>query len=989
MFTNAQTGPGGVGNTSSNGLWLKADGITQTNNTPVVTWSDASGNNNHASAITTEQPLFISNSSFNNMPAVRLDGINDQMLISDADILDGSSGLTFFAVIRPNNLNGSTPRGILGKRISYTVSSNYAYTWFFWGSNYLNTDINTQNNRFNTSPTSFSNNTNYLLKLGFNGSLPSNERTQIDNGGNLVTSSTESSTSIINSNADLVIGALNHNYSSYLGADYAEVIHFNKDLNLAEEIIVNNYLSAKYNINLSSNDLYTHDNSSSGNFDFNVAGIGQASDGSNHTDSQGSGIVRINNPTNLNNDEYLFWGEKTANPTYTFNTNNLTHTEQLNAVWRVQKIGNVGRIDISFDLSALDLSGKQSCQPLQLIFDNDADFSMTDSSDEVYNLTITGTTATATNVSVRNNRYFTLRYTDEIVWNGTTFTNGSGSAQAPSDTDECLKLTVKPGTDAVITSHAHVREIEIETGATLIVNDGVLLEVENFINTNGTINLQGEAQLIQNHNYPSSNSGSGVLIKKQQGATNPFNYNFWSSPVNNGGSWQIGAIEEANGIINFHSNPDADATTTPITLSSTWLYSYNGLSNNYASWNKLTTSSTLAPGYGYTMKGSGAVSGEQEYIFKGIPNDGNYAIPIAAGDDILIGNPYPSAIDAEQFINDNLHVINGSLYFWEHFSTNNSHNLSDYEGGYAIRNLMMGTAAVSDASGLTSGNGSASKPAPPQHIPVGQGFFVRASSTGGNIHFNNGQRAFAKESLNESVFFKGKTKKVTVKKDERTRVWLSFTKPNEMTKQLGLGFDNKATIGYDKGYDAISYDDLRNDANWLLNDETLAIQALPAIEFENELPLKVKVTDAGNFKFKIDKTENLSDNVDIFLKDNSSNAFYNLNANSIDIHIAKGDYNDRFSIVFKETQRLNIEHNNDTEKLSVVYNKTSGSIIINNFNNLSEIKNAKVYNSIGQEVKLIKNLTSNSINISNKANGVYIVSITTNNGVKTGKIIKY
>jgi hypothetical protein len=36
-------------------------------------------------------------------------------------------------------------------------------------------------------------------------------------------------------------------------------------------------------------------------------------------------------------------------------------------------------------------------------------------------------------------------------------------------------------------------------------------------------------------------------------------------------------------------------------------------------------------------------------------------------------NPYPSALDAIAFINDNSNSIDGTLYFWEHYTTNNTH----------------------------------------------------------------------------------------------------------------------------------------------------------------------------------------------------------------------------------------------------------------------------------------------------------------------------
>ena len=980
----SQTGPGGVGNTLSNGLWLKADDLTLSNASLVTTWPDASGNNNDANATTGQQPLFSSTSSLNNMPTVRLDGINDQMVINNSPILDGSNGISFFAVIRPNNLNG-TAKGILGKRITYSTSAQYAYTWFFYNNNYLNTDINTSNNRFSTSPTSFSNANNYILELAFDGSLPTAERSKIYSADNLIKQSAESSTSIINSSQDLVLGALNLNYGTYLGADFCEMIHYNYALNKAERIIVNNYLSAKYNIALGSNDIYTQDDVGNGDFDHHVAGIGQANDGSNHIDSRGSGIVRISNPTALNDNNFLFWGEETRNPTYNFSTNTSNYTEQLNSRWRVNKQGALGTHTVSFDISGVDLSGKLSCSQLQLVVDNNYDFS---SPDNVYNLTIVGTTATATGVIFQNNRYFTLRYTDQIVWDGSSFFNGSEATNGPNTSDACLKLIIKSGTAANLTVNAHVRDVEIEPGATLNVANGILLETDNQVVINGTIDLLGEAQLIQNHTGVNSNSGTGSLKIRQQGTTNLCNYNYWSSPVNRSGNWQIGYLEDATGTINFTGGINANPATTPITLSNSWLYSFYGPSNDYNSWSKLSTTTNLSPGIGFTMKGSGALTPEQEYIFRGIPNDGTYTYPVTANTDFLVGNPYPSSLDANQFILDNLSIIDGSLYFWESFTTSNSHYLADYEGGYSTYNLMMPLAAIADLSGLTSGAGSTSKAVPTQYISVSQGFFTSIISSG-TLTFNNSQRAFSRESLGESVYYKSNKNKNKITIDERPKVWFSFTSPKKYSKTIGLGYDtNHATYGYDRGYDAKSYDNLKNDFYWLLDDEPLVIQALPEINVNDALPLGIKISDAGLYEFSINKEENIPDNLNIYLLDKDKNIYYNLKEGEAQLFLNTGNFN-QFSIVFKEDSSL--ETIPFEKNIFVSYNSNTKLLELHTDAPLSNIDSFNIYNTLGQKIMDIKNPSAKSIDLSNLQNSVYFLkvnteSITNSKGIK---FVKY
>ena len=104
----------------------------------------------------------------------------------------------------------------------------------------------------------------------------------------------------------------------------------------------------------------------------------------------------------------------------------------------------------------------------------------------------------------------------------------------------------------------------------------------------------------------------------------------------------------------------------------------------------------------------------------------------------LSGNPYASAIDADKFIDDNVTSLggqastNGTIYFWEHSPLNNTHNLQGYQGGYAAYTKVGGVPPIAPAG--IAGLGGNSKIAQ-RFIPVGQGFFVYGSATGGTIYF--------------------------------------------------------------------------------------------------------------------------------------------------------------------------------------------------------------------------------------------------------------
>ena len=79
---SAQTGPGGVGNSTSNRLWLKADskvyndlGVTLAGNgNSVQQWNDNSGNNNNAIQNTSANRPFYKINIVNSSPAIQFTG---------------------------------------------------------------------------------------------------------------------------------------------------------------------------------------------------------------------------------------------------------------------------------------------------------------------------------------------------------------------------------------------------------------------------------------------------------------------------------------------------------------------------------------------------------------------------------------------------------------------------------------------------------------------------------------------------------------------------------------------------------------------------------------------------------------------------------------------------------------------------------------------------------------------------------------------------
>lgn len=380
VYSFSQTGPGGVGNSTNNAFWIKADAGTSstTNGTPINQWQDVSGNANHVSQTTAAQQPLYATSVMNGYPAIQFDfnntaGQNDFLSGVDAANLDNTNGLTIFTVIRPTNLGSA--RSIIAKRTN--VGVNQAYMFFFFTSDYAYLDIASNDDRFSTNPTAYAAGTNYIFNMHYDGTLAAASRAKIYLGQTLVVTSTETAATIPDYNSPLLVGTTHIGDNRAFGGYIAEIIIYREALGTAKRILVDNYLSAKYNIALASNNVYDMDAAGNGNFDHDVAGIGRESATDQSNDGQGSGIVRMLNPNGLDNNEYLMWGHNNGILQAINSTDIPAGVDaRFDRVWRASessKAGaavDVGAIDIRWNLTGL---GPVTASDLRLLVDTDND----------------------------------------------------------------------------------------------------------------------------------------------------------------------------------------------------------------------------------------------------------------------------------------------------------------------------------------------------------------------------------------------------------------------------------------------------------------------------------------------------------------------------------------------------------------------------------------------------------------------------------------
>lgn len=584
-----------------------------------------------------------------------------------------------------------------------------------------------------------------------------------------------------------------------------------------------------------------------------------------------------------------------------------------------------------------------------------------------------------------------------FVNNGTTSAS-SGTTYFKSATNNLLTLS---GTS----DNANFYNLEIDVTAAdkkgVSVANNFALQVANAVHfKSGDLRLVGEAQLIQEHAGTDNNTAvSGKLLVDQQGTVSPFQYDYWSSPVTNGGMFSLsgGKFDGSDAAINafnptqilFNSGSPYNGlpsvldgggnVTTALTINNRWLYKYSRGSGSYAEWIALNGSSILHPGEGYTMKGPNALTDKQNYVFYGLPNNGDYQFAITTGESILLGNPYPSALDAEKFLNDNITVVE-ALYFWVDGGST-SHVLSDYLGGYAIRCLTGGT-PPSIASPLISGIGtSGTVTEPSQYVPIAKGFFVLAIGSG-NVVFNNSQR-----------YFKTDTNRLVNNLDTGNKyLRLGYEDPEGFHRQLLLGFmpNSSADLSYNPGYDAIQLMTREDDVFFIIDNnpnKQYAIQGVNGFSEFMEFPIGLVISEAGTHQLMLDAVENFTETV--YLKDNLLNTTHDLSVANFEINLPAGDYLDRFSIVFQPAETLTTS-NPELEQTLVYYNGEN-HIVVSKPSSL-EVDSVDVYNMLGQHIlsvsENLKNQNKILIPFTN-SQGVYLVVLNSKSSKKSTKILKY
>jgi gliding motility-associated-like protein len=318
------TGPGGVGDKTTNDIWLRADhDVLNNSDTPasngqsIKTWRDQSGNDNHITQVVAgNQPSFVT-STLNGYPVIQYDGTNDFMTTELGNL---SAPVTILTVARfdVSKESYTLTLGDLNTTNTASVSRETDDRYFcFTGAKRYGPVLN--------------NNQTYILHASHRISSPYHNlylnetaATVSDYGSSLIT------------DGSLLLGA-SQTIGSFHDGDIAEVIIYNKILNQAQKIIVENYLAAKYGISLATTDKYAWESTHG----YDVSGIGRVNANNIHTKAQSARILSVGGATDLENNEFLLFGHDNGN------IGSWSGTERPNGDIKIQRITREWRINIT------------------------------------------------------------------------------------------------------------------------------------------------------------------------------------------------------------------------------------------------------------------------------------------------------------------------------------------------------------------------------------------------------------------------------------------------------------------------------------------------------------------------------------------------------------------------------------------------------------------------------------------------------------------
>lgn len=589
--------------------------------------------------------------------------------------------------------------------------------------------------------------------------------------------------------------------------------------------------------------------------------------------------------------------------------------------------------------------------------------------------------------------------------NNLAFDEGNGTVHFVGSTPQIINAVAPLGTEifknvllnndfntAVSNDLFISGDLTLNTGKTLNIDATGYTTVYNKLTSNGNIVIESNGQFIQ-VNDADTNAGvyTGTKFQVKRNYTaKDIDYVYWGSPT------KAFTVNNLPGGFRYEWNPI-----------------YPNSNGTFGNW-RVPTTPTMTEGRGYiarTFNGS-ATATTLPFTFYGQPNNGLITVPIARGnyfgdgittglnydaepanpnnvdttrwDDNwnLVGNPYPSAVNAIKFLTANTN-LEGFINIWTHLTPPAS-TVDPYYYNFGY-NYTPADYITYNLSGAVTGPGAFNG-----NIASGQGFFVLmndGAATTGTAFFNNAMRSDITNKLNydNSQFFR--TSNFGDAEDEKNRIWLDIIAPNNQTDRTLVGYVTNASNNTDRLYDAVTKAtglklySFSNDVPL----QPLCIQG-KTLPFDNQdtIRLGYNSNSVGNYKIAIAAVDGLfANNQAIYIEDMLLGIIHDLRDAPYTFTTTKGMFEDRFILRYT-TQALGNANFDSTNQVVVSTNHSQINII----SNTETISQVQIFDLLGREVYTMSNLDTLMYSISNNVrNQALIIKITLTNGVLVSKKI--
>jgi len=562
------------------------------------------------------------------------------------------------------------------------------------------------------------------------------------------------------------------------------------------------------------------------------------------------------------------------------------------------------------------------------------------------------------------------------AWNGSVDANwGNPANWTPAGVpiaSDCVDIP-DVGVDPIISgtnASFFVSRLTVQNNGSLIVQGTNTITVTNEVSVlgNGILTFENNSSLVQISDVP--NTGN-ITYKRNTTPVRRYDVTYWSSPVTRDSVFTLHDLSPNTLYDKFQKwNP-----------SGSWITIYNGTEE-------------MIKGYGYSIRAPQPYDINSSQIFGGefigVPNNGTILGPPSIAEKfVFLGNPYPSAIYADQFIHDNAERLYGTLYFWTHNSPPTKipgTNTYTYNGSdYAYYNL-----SGSTETGNMEGTGASSpgnQVAPAGYIAAGQGFFAK-SITGQNAVYTNSMRVPSRNSQ----FYKSSATTVI----EKHRIWLNLTNTEGVFKQLLIGYVTGATNFWDNNYDALTMSANPYADFYSINEgKKLVIQgrALPFV-VSDTIPLGYKSTiPEGNFTIAIDHTDGNLSNQNIYLQDNVTNTIHNLKTGGYTFRSAPGTFLNRFVLRYTNSDDDKALGNEDFENQNqkIVVSVKDKNIKLQSISEQENLQEVSIYDVGGKLLYHKKEIGNKDWIINNFQSGpqILLVKITLENGKTASRKIVF